>query len=719
MPRASKVGTAFLSIAVPVGAIVASVLALFAVASPGLARAATNPAALEPVPLRQLYTAPGGRYFYTTDLAEAEAAPNFGLTMPSPRPVAYLFKKGAPDTVPVYRLKQKATGDWLETSDQGEIQMDVGNGTFEVEGISGYVYSTPEYGAELLERFDNGSGWRLAFASEAATLEHSGYELDGPIGYALRSYYQVGAFYFSAYDPETNPRLLAAVEHTYHRYPDPWGGVRDFSGDDPKVPQNTWGWGGDWSDLEPEIGFYDDSQPETLEKQIAQAASHGLSYFAFYDYWNDQTAQPQFDDAIKAFLQARNRESMKFMITPCITPIEKDLEHLDLPESQFAAAAADFASLTKEPNYLTTDDGRPMIFMCDSRGVGVTGGSATPGTVAQQNRFLGELRADVIADTGKNPYILINSDFSGPEETRQLNGDAYTCINIGRYVVSGSYREYVEKLGEYFSAFDAIKPTMRCAMSGFDERPRTELYFPAGQPSAARYFKDDTLAQFPAAMESTKRDMEGEPATVVDNDMTVYAWNEWAEGGHIEPNVRDHSSYLETLQRVFGLIPRDASVPPPPPPASPPPASGGGGKKHKGKGAGKPPRLSALSLKPQSFAVAPRGSDKGKRRARARSGGTTVSWHDSAGARTRLVVQSRKAVKAKGKKGAKAGHRWVADGFLVHKDKAGANRLRFSGRLSGKALRPGHYRLKLVAGVGGLHSDPVAKAFAVRRTHSG
>lgn len=685
-PRALAV--AILAVGVPVLAIVSAALALVAVASPGLARAATNPASLDPVPLRQLDTAPNARYLYTTDLAEAEAAPRFGLTMSAPR-FAYVFKTAAPDTVPMYRLKQKSSGIWLETTSPSEIQSDVASGDYEVEGITGYLYSAPEFGAELLERFDNGQGWRLAFADEAKELEASGYELDGPEGYALRHFTQVGAYYFGAYDPETNPRLLEASERLFGRR-DPWVGVRDFSGDDPNVPQNTQGWGGDWSDLEPEIGFYDDSKPETLEAQIQQAASHGLSYFAFYDYWNDQTGAPQFDDAIKAFLRARNREAMQFMITPCITPIEGDLEHLDLPESQFGAAAAAFASLTEKPDYLTTDDGRPMIFMCDSRGVGTPAGSGAIAPVASQNRFLGMLRADVEADTGKDPYILVNSDFSGPEETRQLAADAYTCINIGRYVVSGSYREYIEKQAEYFAAFDTIRPTMRCAMSGFDERPRTGIYFPAGQPSQARYFKDDTKAEFPEAMESTRRDMEGEPATVTDDDLTVYAWNEWAEGGHIEPNVRDHAYYLEALQRIFGLIPRDASVPaaapPPPSPTTPPSPSPPSGRAHSTP----PPRLSHLTLKPARFKV-------GK--------GTEVAWHDSAAARTTLVILARK--KHRGKP------RWVSQGSLVHRDRRGANALRFSGRLKGKRLRPGRYRLKLVAHLAGTHSAPLARPFAI------
>jgi Glycosyltransferase WbsX len=171
-------------------------------------------------------------------------------------------------------------------------------------------------------------------------------------------------------------------------------------------------------------------------------------------------------------------------------------------------------------------------------------------------------------------------------------------------------------------------------------------------------------------MESARRDMEGEPATVVDNDLTICAWNEWAEGGHIEPNVRDHAYYLEKLQQVFGLIPREASVPPPaasapsPPGPTPPPS--------KSK-----PQLSNPSLKPDRFKVAPRKKAKSK-------GGTSVAWHDSAAASTRLVVLAKKM----------KGHlkaRWVAVGNLGQKDKAGANSVHFSGRLGPKALHPGRY----------------------------
>jgi hypothetical protein len=106
--------------------------------------------------------------------------------------------------------------------------MDTANGAFEVEGVTGYLYSQPEFVAELLERFDNGQGWRLAFADEAKDLEAAGYELDGPEGYALRRYTQIGAYYFGAYDPETNPRLLEASEKLFGRQAEDtaWQGER-------------------------------------------------------------------------------------------------------------------------------------------------------------------------------------------------------------------------------------------------------------------------------------------------------------------------------------------------------------------------------------------------------------------------------------------------------------------------------------------------------------
>lgn len=268
-----------------------------------------------------------------------------------------------------------------------------------------------------------------------------------------------------------------------------------------------------------------------------------MTYFSFYDYWNNQTATTQDDAAIHSFTQASNTARMKFMLSIVLPPATNDVEHLTLPMAQAQAAADAFAGYLTKSNYLTTADGRPIVFLQDTRGVG-------SGSIADQNTFIGLLQQSIRTKTGQDGYLLNDSEY-GLSTAQQLVGDGYSCLNIGSYVQSGSYSQYVAGLSGYFAGFDANKPTARCAMSGFNEAPRTGFWIPK---ASVRYFRDDAKSQFPAAMTATLNSMQAQPASPVTGLMTVYAWNEWHEGGIIEPNVRDGSYYLNSIQQTFNLI---------------------------------------------------------------------------------------------------------------------------------------------------------------------
>jgi hypothetical protein len=105
-------------------------------------------------------------------------------------------------------------------------------------------------------------------------------------------------------------------------------------------------------------------------------------------------------------------------------------------------------------------------------------------------------------------------------------------------------------------------------------------------------------------------------------------------------------------------------------------------------------------MAPRTFAVAGARASRKVRRT-----GTTVRWTLDRAAALRLTVQKRAA----------RGNRWSTVGTLRRSAKPGAGTLRFSGRLGGKALKPGRYRLVLAATAGSLTSSTKTVGFKVRK----
>jgi len=137
--------------------------------------------------------------------------------------------------------------------------------------------------------------------------------------------------------------------------------------------------------------------------------------------------------------------------------------------------------------------------------------------------------------------------------------------------------------------------------------------------------------------------------------------------------------------------------------------AGGGGS---GGGAGSgTPAISKLALSATRFRAASSGpSATSARRARARAPvGTTIGYRDTVAATAAFTVQRPTA-------GRKSGHscvkptranrrkarctRWIAVGHFTHTDTVGADSLRFSGRIGGRKLHVGTYRLVVTARVG-------------------
>ncbi len=117
-----------------------------------------------------------------------------------------------------------------------------------------------------------------------------------------------------------------------------------------------------------------------------------------------------------------------------------------------------------------------------------------------------------------------------------------------------------------------------------------------------------------------------------------------------------------------------------------------------------PPRskLSALKLTPRSFPALTRGPTI----TTTSDGGVKTGYRDTLAASTTFKVF--RCVGSHGGCG-----KLALAGSFSHRDRAGLNSLRFSGRLHGHALRPGRYVLRISASLDGQTSPVVTAGFAI------
>lgn len=351
--------------------------------------------------------------------------------------------------------------------------------------------------------------------------------------------YQIGVYYFAMWNPNNvkdlpalNTLANAGCLRTYGRQNDQWCGLRDF------VAGNSPGWTGDFSYLKPVIGYYDDTDPRTYEKHIKQATQNGISYFAFYYYWNPAKHVEYLKSSMDAFLRAQNKNDIKFVLS-------SHFIH-QIPNSQFQEMATSIVTrYFTQSNYLKLPNGQPIFILSDSRNLG-----DAAGTAASVQTFLNILKTTTSTKLGKTPYIVADAS-SVPLE---LSYDGYTCrANAG---LSDTLANPTDKVGDYTRYVAAAphhdtygKPFLSCAMENFDERPRTGIVIAHDN---IRYTTGWSPEKFRQMLVKEKQFMDARSDTL-SKMLTLYAWNEWHEGGIIEPNARDGAKLLNIIALVFGL----------------------------------------------------------------------------------------------------------------------------------------------------------------------
>lgn len=537
---------------------------------PAAASANSENKVTDPVPLLELSTPGDQGMFWTLSQAEMQAAVSrHGMRLRADARVGYLQRQAFDGSQPIFRLRKQ--GAYLLTASVRERD-DLTSGStpqFHYEGVIGHAFSTPRPGTEILYRVRKeglANSWRPVLASQLDAMRALGYDkVDGPLGHVYPRWIRAGAIYFGTFDANGNRSMMDRIEQYYgpDAKDDWWGGVRHAHDRNPKAVKH---WPDeDFSHLKPSIGYYDDSRPETLERQIAQAAGAGLDHFAFYWYWNPGAATEQYAAGLRAFLAASNRADLKFTVLPCIHPWRGGAGGtLRMPAEQIDRAAEilvdDYLS---QPNILRANDGRPILQLCDVRGIGKPNDTSENNTIdnAAVRQFSDAVKTRARTRLGEEVMIMMTTDNGAPKPEQGLDGSY--CP--GRWSATGSYENYVAAERRWFATIP--NSLIRCATSDFDERPRIGIskpdpVLPADTPEQARaklhasfrWYEDQSPAAFSRLLADVRADVDAStrPSTV-DNIVLLYAWNEWHEGGAIEPNERDGCTYLDAVRAELHL----------------------------------------------------------------------------------------------------------------------------------------------------------------------
>lgn len=141
-----------------------------------------------------------------------------------------------------------------------------------------------------------------------------------------------------------------------------------------------------------------------------------------------------------------------------------------------------------------------------------------------------------------------------------------------------------------------------------------------------------------------------------------------------------------------------------------------------GASGGQPPALGPIAIAPSAFRAAASGASI----AATRRTGATVTYTDTQPSTTAFTVRrARPGVTLRGRcapppkhslhKLGRACTRYVAAGGFTHTDATGRNRFRFTGRVGGRKLPPGSYRLDATPRSNGKSGKTVSVHFRILR----
>jgi lipopolysaccharide biosynthesis protein len=319
--------------------------------------------------------------------------------------------------------------------------------------------------------------------------------------------------------------------------------------------------------LPADLGFYDLRLPEARAAQADLARAYGIDGFCYYHYWfhgrrllerpvNDilRTGQPDFPFCLFWANESWEgrwhgvKDDRRTLVRQEYSP-EDDLDHI-----RWLAQAMD------DPRYIRVS-GRPLFLVY------------RPLDLPRPERTIGSWKDEAVRLGLKEPYLLASDSHARGADLTTLGFDGVVhflpqlgvldhlrkgrlsralrrvLTNVRSRVLSSSVYAYDYDRALRRMLANAHPHTHKMIFPGWDNTPR------AGRRGIA------IVGSSPDKFHKALLHMSHWTLTNLPPDQRILflnAWNEWAEGNHLEPDLRFGTGYLEAVRRAKLA----ASVPP-------------------------------------------------------------------------------------------------------------------------------------------------------------
>ncbi len=305
-----------------------------------------------------------------------------------------------------------------------------------------------------------------------------------------------------------------------------------------------------------DVGYYDLNDPDVFVRQIELAKHYGVYGFSFYYYWF--SGKRELEKPLEYFL-AHKELDFKY----CITWANENWSTLwdggkkevileqNLKEEDDVKFISDLIPYLEDERYITVGD-KPLLILY----------RPNLWTKERVNILFGNIRKECKKIINKELYIVVCNTFGFEEEASDWGADAvaeFPPHNFPRFIKNTRIDGYLNPnfVGYIRDASDFIKE------KEYLQKIRSKDYFRAAVPSwdnssRKAYGGANIFIGFnPQTFQQWLVDIMLESKKIHNKDediVFVNAWNEWAEGAHLEPDMKYGYANLEAVKKAIEIV---------------------------------------------------------------------------------------------------------------------------------------------------------------------